>query len=498
MSEPSAGEKDAGTAAQQAQEAAEDAKMEIAKEGEGGQEEGEEEEDEEDEQAAEIAMYDDMVKEKGPDVVAKLLTEKAMELRADNIQKATAFLSKALAIKTEEHKDANGLHPDLASYYLNYGDFLLENSEADLMRNTMQPLIDVMCGGGGDGDDQEDDEDEDMKDNNEREKEDKKPETATATNGNGGAEQNKTKDPEVTGGETKEKEKGAGEEVVKAGDEEGAKGGEGSGENGDDGDEEMQGDTEEDMALAWDTLELGWKCYRDKIDKQQKEGEQVDMGDVKAILFAKTRLGDLLTIQKRFEQAVQEYDAGMKTALEHKLSYHELINNCMEAAHAYEHLKDNANVIKAFELAKEHIEKALSNVDGVTLDAEEQAARKENLEEIDTKLERYRALIQAGAKAEESLGEEEGSGDVMTAEVRAKVITEASKLGNALARMDASFGAPQLDHTKETVIVAQAKEIGEGPLQVKKRRIEIGTSGASSVAEPAQTSPPAEAQGKAA
>eukprot|EP00919_Chromeraceae_sp_WS-2016_P072364 GHVR01171188.1.p1 GENE.GHVR01171188.1~~GHVR01171188.1.p1 ORF type:complete len:423 (+),score=161.69 GHVR01171188.1:134-1402(+) len=140
-------------------------------------------------------------------------------------------------------------------------------------------------------------------------------------------------------------------------------GGEGGGEEG--GEEGGEGDVG-DLQLAWETLECARIAYKNKIEEATRmcniTRELVMEGS-----FAHVRLGDLLLLQEKPEDAADEYRNALNMRVEFNLEYPTLCAPSLSLAQCLNFCDKNSEALQQFESTRELVRDYIGGIGGHTI-----------------------------------------------------------------------------------------------------------------------------------
>eukprot|EP01068_Selenidium_serpulae_P017175 Selendium_serpulae@DN6357_c0_g2_i2.p1 len=119
-----------------------------------------------------------------------------------------------------------------------------------------------------------------------------------------------------------------------------------------------------DEQLAWENLEMARMCFENKL-QDLKEAGKVTEEDVVDATFVNIRLGDILTLQEKFADAAKEFGTAIALRKEHNLPYTRLQAPTLSLAQAQLFADEKEAALTNFKTALKLLEDNLAGVDGL-------------------------------------------------------------------------------------------------------------------------------------
>ncbi|CEL93652.1 unnamed protein product [Vitrella brassicaformis CCMP3155] len=369
---------------------------------------------------------------------AETLTVQGEEAkRAKEYVRAIHRFCKALELKLAEYDNEDG-HPDLAAFYLNYGDALLTNEEnsEDFLKQLSQ--LDDQQGAST--------------------------AAAAAAPATSAPSASKKDQPSSSSAAAASASASAAESSSAA-----AAAGGGGGGGADEEEFPIVETDHEDLQLAWEILEVARRAYEKRINAQERAGN-VAIEDVRDLTFVIVRLGDILMLKGEFSQAAEEFARAIELRKQHNLPPNDLHAPLIALAQAHTYADENQKALEAYQLAYEGMEKAIQGVGGTSLSPERKEDYQVTMEEVQENMAALRRKIEGG----------EANLDKGT--IR-DIRSEARQMGSMQSSASSAFGQPQLSGGQVRDIgVVSAKRTGDGGADEqgdsKKRRIDLSAAAA--------------------
>eukprot|EP01069_Polyplicarium_translucidae_P002115 Polyplicarium_translucidae@DN1925_c0_g1_i1.p2 len=218
--------------------------------------------------------------------------------------------------------------------------------------------------------------------------------------------------------------------------------------------EEEEGTGVSDEQLAWENLELARVTYARYLEAQKSAGKadgDVELRmDVEDASFVHVRLGDMLTVSERFDDAAKEFQAALDLREAHKFPYTAMPAPLISLGQAKLFGLHPDEALRSFEKALSLIKNHVSGVDGAVVPPEKLASYVLTAEDLRLQIDEVRTNIEKGVyekMAQEAAPMAEGGG----ASASSDAAPQGAKL-NVLKTFDAeparttgSFDAPRLE-----------------------------------------------------